>query len=184
MTSHYAANRQTAHLKMSNDELERRLGAIAKAFGPTWLEGTGHPLQALWQRKDGFATNELCLLGDAIAGLTIVDLPWVKHHVAKIKGTQANERRGSMFELLGINLFRHAPQIITPTKRNAASYDGVLTLSDQAEVDISLKSYGTSTHETTFRSQAAWTEQAFKDLIKTHRPQGAVLQPIADAYPS
>jgi hypothetical protein len=184
MTRDFVSCRQIAHLKMSEYELDRRLGAIAEAFDPAWLEGAGHPLQNLWQRKDGFATNRLCLLGDAIAGLKPIDAPWVKRHVEKIKGRQANERRGSMFEMLGTNLFRHAPQIITPTKRNAAGYDAILTLPDGAKVDLSLKSYGTSTHERLFRTQAASSEQAFKDLMKARRPQGAVLQAIANAYPS
>src|SRR3984893_5666415 len=184
MTRDFVSCRQIAHLKMSEYELDRRLGAIAEAFDPAWLEGAGHPLQNLWQRKDGFATNQLCLLGDAIAGLKPIDAPWVKRHVEKIKGRQSNERRGSMFEMLGTNLFRHAPQIITPTKRNAAGYDAILTLPDGAKVDLSLKSYGTSTHERLFRTQAASSQQAFKDLMKARRPQGAVLQVIANAYPS
>lgn len=52
------------------------------------------------------------------------------------------------------------------------------------EADVSLKSYGTSTHERTFRAQAAATEQTFIRLLTERRSIGAVLLVIADAYPA
>jgi len=95
---------------------------------------------------------------------------WVQEHVKKLKGADANGRRGSMFELLGGNLFRHAPQSIAPTKRNNPGYDFLLTMPDGATADLSLKSYGTSYHEATFRQEAAKTEQAFLSLLSSDTP--------------
>jgi hypothetical protein len=168
---------------MSDQEFNRRLGAIEDAFGADWLTKGDAALTKVWQRKDGFAVNQLCLLGDAIAGLKVIDAKWVKDHVEKIKSTDANARRGSMFELLGANLFRQPPQSIRPTSRNHPGYDAVLTAQDGAIADISLKSYGTSSHETTFRAQAARTEQAFRDFL-AGRGEGGVFFAIAKDYPS
>jgi hypothetical protein len=103
---------------MADEEFNRRMGAVANAFGLDWLSASDAALPALWQRKDGFAVNQLCLLDHALTGFNEIDPKWVQEHVKKLKGADANGRRGSMFELLGGNLFRHAPQSIAPTKRN------------------------------------------------------------------
>jgi hypothetical protein len=76
-----------------------------------------HPLQSLWQRKDGPAANQLFLFGASLAGLIPIDRGWVERHVDKIKGSEVNERRGSMFELLGVNLFRKPPKLFVGPKR-------------------------------------------------------------------
>jgi hypothetical protein len=107
----------------------------------------------------------------------------VKEHVEKIKAPDANSRRGSMFELLGVNLFRQSPQSIRPTKSNHPGYDAVLMAQDSATADISLKSYGTSSHEMTFREQATRTEEAFRRLL-VERQEGGVFFAIAKDYPS
>jgi hypothetical protein len=185
MTADYKAGRQTIHLNMSDDELDRRLGAVANAFDSEWLSAAnGHPLKALWRRQDGFAVNQLCILGHALAGLYPIDPRWVKEHVDKIKGNEVNERRGSMFELLGAALFLKPPQTIKPTKRSNPGYDAVLMLPDQATVDISLKSYGTSTHELEFRKQAAHVQEEFTNLLKSRDSTGGVLNVFANTFPS
>src|SRR5574337_52577 len=103
MATDYKAGRQHAHLAMSDQEFNRRLGAIEQTFGVDWLTKGDAALARLWRRKDGFAVNQLCLLGDAIAGFNGIDPKWVKDQVGKIKSTDANSRRGAMFELLGAN---------------------------------------------------------------------------------
>jgi hypothetical protein len=183
MTQNYKTGRQSEHLHMPDEEFNRGMGAIADAFGLDWLGAGDAALQALWQRNDGFAVNQLCLLGDAIAGFKTIDPKWVQDHVAKLKSADANSRRGSMFELLGGNLFRHAPQSIVPTKRNNPGYDFFLTMPDGATADLSLKSYGTSYHEATFREEAAKIEQALLDMLKERGSVGAVLMAIANGYP-
>lgn len=184
MTEDYRAGRQTVHLNMADDEFHTRMGAVANAFGSAWLQQGDHPLQALWQRKDCFAVNQLCLLGDAIAGLKPIDPRWVDDRIEKIKGSNINTRRGFMFKLLGVNLFRHSPQVIRPTKLSAPGYDAVLSLPDGGQVDFSLKGFGTSSHEEAFRKQAASTEQAFTNTMKARQFKGAVLMAIANAYPA
>ena len=184
MTSKYKAGRQSAHLNMSDEEFDRRLSAIADAFGADWLNAGTHPLQALWQRKDGFAVNQLCLLGDAIAGLGAINARWVEKHVEKIKGLDANERRGSMFELLGANLFRHEPQRVIPKQGGNPGYDFSLILPDGGAADLSLKGYGTSAHEANFRGEAAEAKEVFIRLLREKEASGGVLTAIANTYPS
>jgi hypothetical protein len=184
MPKDYRKDRQSVHLNMSDAEFARRMGAVEDAFGVDWLSASEqYPLQLLWKRKDGFATNQLCVIGDAIATLSNIDKRWVDEHVKKIKGNDPNARKGSIFELIGANLFSRPPQTIRPTKRNAPGYDAVVTLPDGAEIDLSIKSYGTSTHEAAFREEAQQTEQAFLQL-PVIRQQGAALMAIADVFPA
>lgn len=168
---------------MNEEEFNRRLRAIADAFGTAWLTTSTDALPKLWRRKDAFAVNQLCILGDAISGFNSIDKNWVKMHVKKIKGPDANERRGSMFELLGANLFRLLPQTVRPTRSGNPGYDLVLTTPDNATADISLKCYGLSTHEMTFRQQAVQTEDSVKALANG-KIAGRTLFAIASTYPS
>ena len=183
MASRYAVGRQRGHLPMSDAEFDRRLGAIETAFGTDWLTTSDANLPKLWQRKDAFAVNQLCLLGDALAGFAAIDSKWVREHVKKIKSGDANERRGSMFELLGANLFRQSPQTVRPTARNYPGFDAVTTTPDGATADISMKSYGTSTQELAFRKQAERAEEAVRRFFGEHGT-GGVFFAIASDYPS
>ncbi|MGJ5041902.1 MULTISPECIES: hypothetical protein [unclassified Bradyrhizobium] len=183
MASRFAAGRQRDHLAMPDDEFDRRLGAIETAFGADWLATSDTSLGKLWRRKDAAAVNQLCLLGDAIAGLEGIDPNWVADHVKKIKSTDANSRRGSLFELMGVSLFHRPPQTVRPTTRNHPGYDAVVTTADGATADISLKSYGASAHEQEFTKQAKLTEEAILRVFK-ERGHGGVLFAIANAYPS
>ena len=70
--------RQTAHLAASSDEINQRFAALDEAFGEAWLSAGDHPLQALWQRNDFLAINQLFLLGDAVGGLEPSALPVAK----------------------------------------------------------------------------------------------------------
>ncbi|MCK9913693.1 hypothetical protein MXD81_31375 [Microbacteriaceae bacterium K1510] len=183
MATDYKAGRQHEHLAMDGGEFNRRLGAIDAAFGAAWLTTSDASLAGLWQRTDAFAVNQLCLLGDAIAGFNSTDPKWVREHVAKIKGTEANSRRGSMFELLGANLFRAPRQTIKPTKSNNPGYDAVLTTQDGGIVDISMKGYGTSAHEVAFREKAVLAETAFRKQL-AERKEGGVFFAIAKSHPT
>jgi hypothetical protein len=98
MTQDYRTGRQSEHLNMAGEEFNRRMGAVANAFGLNGLSAGDAALPALWQRKDGFAVNQLCLLGDALAGFNEIDPKWVRERVEKLKGADANGRRGSVFE--------------------------------------------------------------------------------------
>jgi hypothetical protein len=172
VTSRFTEGRQCDHLP--TDDADRWLGAIARAFNADWLTTSDTSLGKLWRRNDGAAVNQLCLLGDAIAGLNRIGAKWVASHVKKIKSSDANSRRGSLFELLAINLFRQSPQEVKPTGRNYPGYDALVTTADGATIYVSLKSFGTSVHEQEFRRQAASTEESILRLFK-ERSKGGVL---------
>jgi hypothetical protein len=180
--------RQTAHLAASSDEINQRFAALDEAFGEAWLSAGDHPLQALWQRNDSLAVNQLFLLGDAVGGLSAIDPRWVAQHVGKIKSIDLSKRRSSMFELLGVNLFRRPPQIIRPIVPPIRIYephfDAVLVLVDGAQLEISLKGYGMSSHEEHFRREAAATERLFTDILKEQRRNAVYFGALASAYPS
>lgn len=145
----YLANRQSAVPQADNAAFNARLDAVVKTFGADWL-GRDHsnPVQALWSRKDAQSTNELLLLGDAIANLSTADAKWVERQADLIKNGDAGTRAGALFELLGLNLF-HAPgQQVLPATANNPGYDGSVILDDGSSLMLSIKNYGISSKET------------------------------------
>ena len=70
-----------------------------------------------------------------------------------------------------------------PTRRDNPGYDFLLTMPDGATADLSLKSYGISYHEASFRQEASKTEEVFLSLLRERGSLGAVLMAIANTYP-
>jgi len=62
-----------------------------------------------------------------------------------------------------------------PTRRDNPGYDFLLTMPDGATADLSLKSYGISYHEASFRQEASKTEEVFLSLLRERGSLGAVL---------
>jgi hypothetical protein len=60
----------------------------------------------------------------------------------------------------------------------------VLVLVDGAQLEISLKGYGMSSHEEHFRREAAATERLFTDILKGQRRNAVYFGALASAYPS
>ncbi len=180
----HTLRRQTAHLAVLGDaEIDKRLHALVSSCGLDWLEAAGgDPLQVLWSRRDGMATSQLVLVGDAMLSFGQIDPKWVAAQVRIVKSGDANRRRGSMFELLGLNLL--GASSVKPTPANYPGYDAVVTLADRAEILFSLKSYGTSTHERTFESESAETERAFLKAVEKRQVSGLTLRAMARNFPS
>jgi hypothetical protein len=111
-----------------------------------------------------------------------IDSKWVREQIRRIKGGDQNGRRGAMFELLGLNLL--GASSVKPTSPNYPGYDAVITVPDGAKLLVSLKSYGTSTHEETFRTESAATERTFLAAVQPLRISGLTLRAIAQKYPS
>jgi hypothetical protein len=179
----YVRSRQTAHLAgLGDSEIEKRLAALVQTFDKGWLDREdGEPLQKLWSRRDGLATSQLVLIGDAICSLLPINSKWLSDQIRKIKSGDQNNRRGAMFELLGLNLLGGSS--VTPTPPNYPGYDAIVTTPDGAKLLVSLKSYGTSMHEQTFRTESAETEQSFLAAVKKLRISGLTLRAIAQDYP-
>jgi hypothetical protein len=63
----YLSQRQNVVSGADPAELENYLASIVRHFGLEWLTQSGiNPIQILWNRKDGLATNERFNFGDAI----------------------------------------------------------------------------------------------------------------------
>jgi hypothetical protein len=180
----YVARFQTAHMASLGDaEIERRLEALVRHFEEPWLSAeNGHPIQKLWSRKDGLATNQLVLVGDALLFGEAVDVAWLARQVSEIKTGPDNNRRGAMFELLGANLIRDPP--IRPTPRGFPGYDLKGRFADGSDILVSLKCYGDSAHETLFRTESRSVEESFLARLRLLGINGLRLQAKAASYPS
>jgi hypothetical protein len=179
----YLANRQSALPQADRTAFNARLDAVVKTFGLDWLtRDHRNPVQALWSRKDAQSTNELLLLGDAIANLSTADAKWVGRQVDLIKIGDAGTRAGALFELLGLNLF-HAPgQQVLPAAANNPGYDGSVVLGDGSSLMLSIKNHGISSKEAEFRSKAEQAKDVFVDICETRR-QRAFVRIAATRYP-
>jgi len=145
-------------------------------------EFVGKLVQALWSRKDAQSTNELLLLGDAIANLSTADAKWMERQADLIKNGDAGTRAGALFELLGLNLF-HAPgQQVLPATANNPGYDGSVILDGGSSLMLSIKNHGISSKETEFRSKAEKAKDVFVEICETRR-QRAFVRIAATKYP-
>jgi hypothetical protein len=102
----FAIGRNNPLANVEAVELNNLLGAVVAAFGMDWLElssGTNR-IQTLWSRKDGLATNQLAIMGDAIKRLAPQNADWVARRILAIKSESAENRKGDLFELLGLRV--------------------------------------------------------------------------------
>lgn len=180
----YVVRRRTEHLAaLGNAEIERRLVALVRHFKEPWLSAEGdHPVQKLWSRRDGLATIELVLLGDAVLFGEAMDATWLARQVKDIKTGPRNNRRGAMFELLGANLIK-GPSI-SPTPKAFPGFDLRGRFEDGSQTLVSLKSYGESVHETQFAVEGRSVENAFLARLKSLSMNGICLRAVAGSYPS
>jgi len=167
------------------DELNERLAALEKYFTRDWLaHSNSNPLQKLWNHKDALATNQLLLLGDAIVGLEALDQAWVAKQVKEIKYGPPNNRKGAAFELLGLNLFNCSSQRVVPAPSNNPDFDGHVYLQDGGCLELSLKNYGTSTHEALVLEHGAMVEKICKSSLSNASKNGLDLRIIGFCYPN
>jgi hypothetical protein len=168
---------------MGDVEINRRLQAIVKYFAEIWLSKEGdHPIQRLWLRRDALATNQLVILGDAVLFGDAMDAKWVARQTSTIKTESPNNRRGALFELIAANLIRGPT--ISATRKDFPGFDLAGNYSDGSRILISLKSYGTSSHEKFFRDQGEVLERAFVGYLTTVGVKGLCLRAWAQSYPS
>jgi len=159
---------------------------LASTFYESWLLSPGdHPLQSLWQRHDAQSTIELYTLACAIEIFQDLDPQWVKYQIEEIKSTNANNRRGALFELIGLACFHRKPQTVTPAARSQKGYDGIVQVSGGGKLRLSLKSYGISRHNEVVTKKAQQIETA---IVAEMRIRGnyalEILIDIPSRYPS
>ena len=141
----YLAHRQNLISEVPVAELNGYLATLATEFGQDWLERDDrNPIQILWKRRDGLATNELLLLGQAVRTLMKANAAWTRRQVKRMRSTEAGTRAGAIFEVFGLNLFATPTQAIEPAKESNPGYDGRVVLEDGSSLILSLKNHGIS----------------------------------------
>ncbi len=162
----YFQNRRHT-LKVSEGEIEEAFKAIADHFSYKWIKSPGsHPLQSLWQRRDVLSTNELFFFGTLLNSLSKIDKKWTEGQVKKIKLDQSNNRLGAFFEITGIGMLISPDQSIKPAKNDQPGYDGILKMTQEKEMRLSLKNYGDSYSYKEFTEYAQNTEAIIKTILK------------------
>lgn len=173
-------------LKISDEQLDFYLKLLEESFSIKWLhENSGHPLQALWKRNDELATSELFTLAYAIHTLKKIDPLWTKKQLEMVKSNDKNNYQGAIFEFIGLNMINNPLEHpVKPAKFNQAGYDGILTRSDNTEVRVSIKNYGSSTFERSFERKAKSIEAKMLGLLKKYKyPPVQILLDFPDKYP-
>jgi hypothetical protein len=181
----YLNERQNPITGAPPEDLERMLDAVAQHFGPEWLAQTGdNPIQVLWKRKDGLATNELLNLGDAIEGFSKTHGDWLKRQVGVIKTGDGGNRAGAIFELLALNLYQAAGNDVVPTKEHNPGYDVIVRLANDAAVSVSLKNHGVSSNERDFVKRAKALDGKYQEWLRQQSLNGAEFRIFLQEYPS
>jgi hypothetical protein len=181
----FAIGRNNPLANVEAVELNNLLGAVVAAFGMDWLElssGTNR-IQTLWSRKDGLATNQLAIMGDAIKRLAPQNADWVARRILAIKSESAENRKGDLFELLGLSLFALDGQCVTGAGDGNPGYDGTIDFGRGALASVSLKDFGVSSHQRVFETQAASIERATVAALRDLRINGLGLRIGASRYP-
>lgn len=180
----YLSMRQNAIREASAVELNARLEAVASEFKLEWLESPGeNPVQRIWQRKDAFSTNELLLLGDAIANMLAADPAWTRRQIKQIKQGDTGRQAGAIFELLGLNLFCGPNQVVRPAPSGNPGYDGTVYFPDHSSLMVSIKNHGISYAERTFRKAAEDAGTSFVKILERRGINGIELRAFASEHP-
>ena len=181
----YLRGRNNPLHNVAESEVNGKLASVVEHFGKNWLEkGGNRPIQKLWLRQDGLATDELAILGDSLQRLYIGNDKWVRKIVNTIKTGDHKNRIGKSFELIGLSLFAAKNQSVKGAADNKPGYDGEVTFEGGQTLRLSLKSYGDSAHEQEVMRQARLTEEAFASAMRGLSLNGLGIRILASAFPS
>jgi hypothetical protein len=182
----YLSHRQNAVITdpQNSAALNSCLETLADQFGLAWLDQPGNnPVQELWQAKHAMATNELLNLGDAIRNLLQADGRWTKRQIELMKSSDAGQRAGATFEILGLNLFNGLGQKVIPARDDQKGYDGTVVLQD-GSLMVSIKNHGVSTHETDFLRRSSEIHGEFLDCMARSRANAMDVRIMALKQPT
>jgi hypothetical protein len=168
-----------------SEELNARLQHVVEHFEIEWLtEDQDHPISTLWKRDDPLATNELLLLGDSLSRMCLVDPGWTREQVLKAKQKNPNNRIGAQFELLALASLEGRGQRVIPLKKDHPGCDAGVTLRNGTQIYISLKNFGASSFETSFRSRAKSVADFLRLEMRRRGLNGTAIIVVATAYPT
>jgi hypothetical protein len=98
-----------------------------------------------------------------------IDSKWVIHQVTQIKGSDENNRKGALFEVLGLGYFDRSVLKVIPAKIDQAGFDGRIQFTNGAAIRLSFKNYGLSVHHQEFLRRAKQIEQLLKAQLQVIR---------------
>ena len=181
----FAVGRNNPIENVDRAELNNLLGVLAAAFGQDWLASpsAANRIQTLWSRQDGLATNQLAILGDSIKRLAPLNADWVARRVQAIKSESAKNRKGDLFELLGLSLFALDGQRVAGAGEGNPGYDGIIDFGGGVLASVSLKDFGVSSHQRKFETHAASIERAMVAALHELRLNGLGLRIDTSKYP-
>ena len=182
MSMDYLAQRQNV-VKGAPEELNAKLAALAIAFDEAWLmAGDGHPVQALWARRDALASNELLNFGDAVQRLHAESPNWLAGQVDTIKTGDAGQSAGAIFEIIALNLFSRNFCKVEPAPRAKPGFDGTLVLNDGSRILLSVKNHGLSSPEQAFLARSKTFDGAFQAQLARHGLNGVEANVLATQH--
>lgn len=156
---------------MAVEELDATFKLLHDYFHSDWLNKAGsHPIQVLWKRRDALSTIELYLLASSLRNLEQLNSAWVRRQVKEATGKDENNRRGAIFELVGLN-YLHKP-VGYPELRlapaNQPGFDASLRFENGKHLYLSLKNFGPSQHYRTFKQRSQSIEQQVQRYAARH----------------
>lgn len=168
----------------SDANLEEAFRELVETFEENWLESAGaHQLQKLWKRKDVYSTVELYSLGEAIRSLKQINKSWVKQQIDLILGRDENNRKGALFELIGLSFLTAQDRLILANKCQAG-IDAFLVFNKDSRINLSLKRYGISHPHKEFLTYAQEIENLVERIAQLNRVKSStVLIEKLGAYP-
>ncbi|SDY76026.1 hypothetical protein [Citreimonas salinaria] len=177
--------RQVAHLSdMSRSKIDEHVAAVQLAFDEDWLINHGDNIvRNLWHRTDAGATNEIINLGYALIEADKKKAGLASSFARRIKKQEINNQRGLLFELFVIGCMFARRGRVEPTPANEPGYDLRISFQDGGELLLSLKSWGTSTHERTFRKKAARLDQFVQKIAHETACHSVNVRAAAASYP-
>ena len=149
------------------DEQNRLLNIVVDFFGEEWLAGnSNNSVVRLWNRKDQRATWELLSLATALELIKPIDEKWLDGQIKQAKSHNLSESRGALFEILGFSYMVSEESSLKFARKNNPGIDGYINFRNEPTINVSMKSFGLSYHELSFREGMKKIETKLCSLIK------------------
>lgn len=134
---------------------EDALIELVDQFSESWLNlNSGHPLQALWHRRDILASIELLYLGNSIKKVKGSSPDQLRQNIKLLKSNDRGTIAGAVWEIILAAGFHKPPEqkskLLGPRK---PTYDIEVETINGAKTRISVKNFGQSKNDRNFINQ-------------------------------
>lgn len=155
---------------IQQERLQAALATIEARFGRGWLTQSPakSPLQSLWQNNELQARLELHWFGVALETMDAIDRVWLTDQIVKARGKDANNRRGAIFEILGLAMFAGEAHRLVPAPPNTRGYDGHLEFAASQKALLSIKNFGKTRYARDVDEFGMRTLQRTRETARLH----------------